>query len=72
LAFTLRTGAAAAAGSIVVILRHEPLKSAGVASGSITNAVEQQMHRLPMPFRLNSILVKNELNEKRYSKVALF
>jgi hypothetical protein len=44
LAFTLRTGAAAAAGSIVVILRHEPLKSAaGVASGSITNAAEQQM-----------------------------
>jgi hypothetical protein len=39
LAFTLRTGAAAATGSIVVILRHEPLKSAaGVASGSITNA----------------------------------
>jgi hypothetical protein len=37
LAFTLRTGAAAN-GSIVVILRHEPLKSAGVASGSITNA----------------------------------
>ncbi|MFT7395358.1 MAG: hypothetical protein ACI96G_000082 [Flavobacterium sp.] len=39
LAFTLRTGAAAATGSIVLILRHEPLKSAaGVASGSITNA----------------------------------
>jgi hypothetical protein len=36
--FTLRTGAAAAAGSIVVvILRHEPLKSAAGA-GSITNA----------------------------------
>ena len=39
LAFTLRTGAAATTGNIIVILRHEPLKSAdGVASGSITNA----------------------------------
>jgi hypothetical protein len=39
LAFTLKTGAAAANGNIVVILRHEPLKSApGVASGSLTNA----------------------------------
>jgi hypothetical protein len=38
LAFTLRTGAAAAAGSIVVILRHEPLKVLLVLSGSITNA----------------------------------
>jgi hypothetical protein len=39
LAFTLKTGATAATGNIVVILRHEPLKSAdGVASGSITNA----------------------------------
>jgi hypothetical protein len=39
LAFTLKTGAEAANGNIVVILRHEPLKSAaGVASGSLTNA----------------------------------
>jgi hypothetical protein len=39
LAFTLKTGATGATGTIVVILRHEPLKSAdGVASGSITNA----------------------------------
>jgi len=39
LAFTLKTGTAAATGNIVVILRHEPLKSAdGVSSGSITNA----------------------------------
>jgi hypothetical protein len=38
LIFYLRTGAAAA-GTVVVILRHEPLKSAaGVATGSITNA----------------------------------
>lgn len=39
LAFTLRTGTAAATGNIVVVLRHEPLKSAaGVAAGSIANA----------------------------------
>ena len=39
LAFTLRTGAAAATGTITVVLRHEPLKSAaGVATGDITNA----------------------------------
>ena len=39
LAFTLRTGASAAKGDIVVTLRHEPLKSAdGVAAGSIVNA----------------------------------
>lgn len=39
LAFTLKTGTAAATGNIVVTLRHEPLKSAdGVAAGSITNA----------------------------------
>ncbi len=38
LAFTLKT-ATAAAGNIVVILRHEPIKNAeGVASGNITNA----------------------------------
>ena len=39
LAFTLRTGASATAGNIVLTLRHEPLKSAdGVAAGSIANA----------------------------------
>jgi hypothetical protein len=39
LAFTLRTGAAAAIGNIEVVLRHKPLKSAAdVASGSIANA----------------------------------
>ena len=39
LTFTMRTGAAAATGAIVVTLRHEPLKSAaGVAAGSIANA----------------------------------
>ena len=39
LAFSLRTGASAATGNIVVTLRHEPLKSAdGVAAGSIANA----------------------------------
>lgn len=39
LAFTLRTGASAATGDIVVTLRHEPLKSGdGVAAGSIVNA----------------------------------
>jgi hypothetical protein len=56
--FTLRTGAAAATGSIVVILRHEPLKSAaGVASGSITNggATDAQ---ITIQFRLNSILAE--------------
>jgi hypothetical protein len=59
LAFTLRTGAAAAAGSIVVILRHEPLKVLLVLHPVQSQMqVEQQMHRLPMPFRLNSILVQ--------------
>lgn len=39
LAFDLRTGAAAANGSLTVTLRHLPVKSAsGVASGDITNA----------------------------------
>jgi hypothetical protein len=54
-------------------LRHEPLKSAaGVASGSITNAGATDA-QLPIQFRLNSILVKKELTEKRYlKKVALF
>jgi hypothetical protein len=39
LAFTLKTGTAAATGNIVVVLRHMPAKSAaGVATGDITNA----------------------------------
>ena len=39
LAFTLKTGTVAATGNIVVVLRHEPAKSAaGVATGDITNA----------------------------------
>lgn len=39
LAFTLKTGTAAATGDIIVVLRHEPIKNAaGVAGGSITNA----------------------------------
>jgi predicted RNA binding protein with dsRBD fold (UPF0201 family) len=39
LAFTLKTGTVAATGNIVVVLRHEPAKSAaGVAAGDITNA----------------------------------
>ncbi|MBG6060705.1 hypothetical protein IWX83_000477 [Flavobacterium sp. CG_9.1] len=39
LTFTLKTGTVAATGNIVVVLRHEPAKSAaGVATGDITNA----------------------------------
>ena len=39
LAFTLKTGTAAATGDIIVVLRHMPIKNAaGVAGGSITNA----------------------------------
>jgi hypothetical protein len=45
--------------SIVVILRHEPLKVLLVLHPVQSQMqVEQQMHRLPMQFRLNSILVQ--------------
>jgi hypothetical protein len=71
LAFTLRTGSSCN-GSIVVILRHEPLKSAaGVASGSITNAGGATDAQITQ-FRLNSILAKKELSEKRYLKSSVF
>jgi hypothetical protein len=68
-----RTGAAAATGSVVVILETEPLKSAAdVATGSITNAGGQQMHRLPIQFRLNSTPSKERTNRKALFKSSPF
>jgi hypothetical protein len=55
--YFLRTGAAAA--TVVVILRHELLKVLLVLQlVQLQMPAEQQMHRLPIQFRLNSILVK--------------
>jgi hypothetical protein len=52
----------AAAATVVVILRHEPLKVLLVLHPvQLQMPVEQQMHRLPIQFRLNSIFSK-EMN----------
>jgi hypothetical protein len=54
--FTLRTGAAAATGSIV--LRHEPLKVLLVLHPVQSQMQVEQQMQITYPFRLNSILVK--------------
>jgi hypothetical protein len=50
----LKTGTVAATGNIIVVLRHEPAKSAaGVAMGDITNAGGATDAQVTYPIQVN-------------------
>jgi hypothetical protein len=66
ISFTLRTGAAATTGNIIVILRHEPLKALmELHRVQSLMLVEQQMHKSHTQFKHNNLLTV-VLSIKRY------
>jgi hypothetical protein len=73
LAFTLRTGAAATTGNIIVILRHEPLKALmELHRVQSLMLVEQQMHKSHTQFKLNNNLLTVVLSISAIKSSAFF